>query len=185
MSQAPEKGIWTLEEWLEAEMEPRYEYEQGRLVPMASPTRRHNHIIGMLYSSLYQYTSQNQVGSVSLEVDVALPTGVGFIPDLSFVRQERVEQLFTSSGKIQGVPDLVVEVLSPSTRTRDTVHKMRAYHKAGVPWYWVVDSESLTVHEYQHMPEGYLLRTLAEAGEAFEPKALEGFSVNLQALVGE
>ncbi len=83
----------------------------------------------------------------------------------SLIHKEREAELLTSSGKIQGVPDLVVEVISPSTRARDTVHKMRIYHEAGVPWYWLIDSETLTIHEYQHTQEGYLLRIAADAGE--------------------
>lgn len=118
-------------------------------------------------------------------MDVALPTGEGFIPDIVFVRAERESELYTPSGKIKGVPDLVVEVVSPSTRARDTVHKLRAYYRAGVPWYWLIDSETLTVCEYQHTPDGYLLRTVAEEGELFQPRALEGFSLNLKELLEE
>ncbi|MFQ3611709.1 MAG: Uma2 family endonuclease [Fimbriimonadales bacterium] len=166
-------------------MEPRCEYEHGRIIPMASPTHRHNDIMAMLYAHLRQYARQMQAGTVAMEVDVALPTGVGFIPDLSFIRREREREVLTPTGKIRGVPDLVVEVLSPSSRTRDSVHKLRAYHEAGVPWYWLVDSESLTLHEFQHTPEGYLLRTTAEGGEIFQSKALDGFTLDLKALIDE
>ncbi len=180
-----EKGIWTLEEWLETEMEARCELENGRLIPMASPTHKHQMIVGRVYNTLFEYRRPELFGTALLEVDVALPTGMGVIPDLAYVRAERKKELFTPSGRIQGVPDLVVEVISPSTRARDTVHKLRAYHEAGVPWYWLIDSETLTIYEYQHTPEGYLLRTIAEAGEVFVSKALEGFTLNLQELIGE
>ncbi len=180
-----DKGTWTLDEWLEAEIEPRFELENGRLVPMPSPTRRHQVIVGRVFNALFDKCLSDESGAVSMEVDVALPTGQGLIPDLSLIRKERETELLTSSGKIQGVPDLVVEVISPSTRARDTVHKMRIYHEAGVPWYWLIDSETLTIQEYQHTPEGYLLRTAAEAGEVFHSKAVEGFTINLRQLVGE
>ncbi len=185
ISQPIEKGTWTIEEWLSAEMEPRCEFENGRLIPMASASYRHNDIMAVLYYNIRRYGRQRRAGTALLEVDVALPTGMGFIPDVTFIRTEHTEQLLTPKGKVEGVPDLVVEVISPSTRTRDTVHKLRAYHEAGVRWYWLIDSETLTIYEYQHTPEGYLLRTTAEAGEVFESKALEGFTLNLQELVGE
>ncbi len=54
-----------------------------------------------------------------------------------------------------------------------------------MPWYWLIDSETLTIYEYQHTPDGYLLRTLAQEGELFQPRALEGFSLNLKELLGE
>ncbi len=185
MTSTAEKGFWTIEEWLDSEMEPRHEYEHGRLVPMASPTRTHQCIVGRTYSLLDRWATEKCLGSVELELDVSLPTGVGFIPDIVFVRAEREAELFTPSGKISGVPDLVVEVISPNTRTRYMGHKLRAYHSAGVPCYWLIDSETLTVYEYQYTPEGYLLRTVAEAGETFQSHALEGFSLNLKELLGE
>lgn len=152
---------------------------------MASPSRRHQRIVGKMFAEMDRWNEQNTIGSVELEVDVALPTGMGFIPDLIFIKTEQVESLLTPEGKIRGAPYLVVEVISPNTRTRDTVHKMRAYYEAGVAWYWLIDSETLTAQEYQHTPEGYLLRTVASAGELFEPKALKGLQLNLQELVGE
>jgi Uma2 family endonuclease len=45
-SEALEKREWTLQEWLEAELEPLFEYEDGRLIPMAAPTKRHQDIVG-------------------------------------------------------------------------------------------------------------------------------------------
>lgn len=166
-------------------MEPRFELEHGRLVPMASPSSKHNDLMATVYYLLRQYVRSRQLGTVVLEVDVALPTGVGFIPDIAYVRKEREAQLFTAHGKIRGAPDLVVEVISPSTRVRDSVHKLRAYYEAGVAWYWLIDSETLTCYEYQHTPEGYLLRTTAGAGEPFQPQAIEGFALNLQELMSE
>jgi Uma2 family endonuclease len=44
-SEALEKREWTLQEWLEAELEPLFEYEDGRLIPMAAPTKRHQDIV--------------------------------------------------------------------------------------------------------------------------------------------
>jgi hypothetical protein len=46
-SEALEKREWTLQEWLEAELEPLFEYEDGRLIPMAAPTKRHQDIVGL------------------------------------------------------------------------------------------------------------------------------------------
>ncbi len=180
LSEAIEKRDWTLEEWLKAELEPRFEFEEGRLVPMASPTRQHQRIVGRLFTQMERWANQTGSGSIEMELDVALPTGVGFIPDLMFIRRERESELYTPGGKIRGVPDLVVEVVSPSTRTRDTVRKLRAYQAAGVPWYWLIDSETLVAQELKLTPDGYQISTVADAGEVFRPAALPGFEINLQ-----
>ncbi len=184
-SSTAEKREWTLEEWLTMELEPRYEFENGRLIQMASPTRRHQRIVGKLFGQLDSWMRRTGMGFVDMEIDVALPTGVGYIPDLVFVQREREEALYTPEGKIRGVPDLVVEVISPSTRKRDTVDKLHAYQEAGVPWYWLVDSETLTIQELQLTPEGYKVISEVGAGEEFSSVALAGFSVNLKELLEE
>jgi purine nucleosidase len=61
---------------------------------------------------------------VVMAVDVALPTGRGYIPDLTFIRRDREGELIGEDGKIHGAPDLVVEVISPSTKVRDRYKKM-------------------------------------------------------------
>ncbi|MCX7926233.1 MAG: Uma2 family endonuclease [Fimbriimonadales bacterium] len=182
---APAKEHWTLEEWLQTEMEPRCELDHGRLIPMASPTRKHQDIVLTTAYEARRHTLIHRLGALLMEVDVALPIGKGVIPDISFVSREREVELLTPEGKVRGAPDLVVEVVSPSTRTRDTVEKLRDYYESKVPWYWLIDSETLVIQELQWTPDGYVIRTVAEPGEVFRSKALEGFELNLQALLGE
>ncbi|MCS7190285.1 MAG: Uma2 family endonuclease [Fimbriimonadales bacterium] len=182
---APAKEHWTLEEWLQTEMEPRCELDHGRLVPMASPSRRHQDIVLTTAYAVRHHAISHQLGASLMEIDVALPIGKGVIPDICFVSREREAELLTPEGKVRGAPDLVVEVVSPSTRTRDTVEKLRDYHESKVPWYWLIDSETLVIQELQWTPDGYVIRTVAEPGEVFRSKALEGFELNLQALLGE
>jgi len=177
--------VRTVEEWLRLpEGPPYYELEEGRLVRMPSPTRQHQRIVGRLFAFLDDWTTVRGLGTVVMEVDVALPTGRGYIPDLAFVRREREAELLTPDGKVRGVPDLVVEVVSPGTQGRDRYTKFRAYWEAGVPWYWLVDSETLVIQEFQYTPEGYLCRATVEAGEVFRPQALPGLELDLAALVG-
>ena len=175
-NEAIEKREWTLEEWLNTELEPLYEFEDGRLIPMAAPTKQHQDIVLLM---------GYEMGTVVMGVDVVLSPHRGYIPDLVFVRREREAEVLDPRGKVIGIPDLVVEVISPGGYVRDTVRKLRTYQEAGVPWYWLIDAETLTVQELQLMPEGYLLRTVAGAGEAFRPAALPGFEINLQALLEE
>ncbi|MCS7188095.1 MAG: Uma2 family endonuclease, partial [Armatimonadota bacterium] len=113
---------WTIEEWLNLpEGPPFYELEDGRLMEVPSPRREHQEIVGVLYFTLRQFARERNLGTVVMAVDVALPTGKGYIPDLVFVRREREGELLAPDGKIHGAPDLVVEVVSPSTKVRDRV----------------------------------------------------------------
>ncbi|MCS7065983.1 MAG: Uma2 family endonuclease [Fimbriimonadales bacterium] len=183
MSDAIEKREWTLEEWLNTELEPRYEFEDGRLIPMAAPTKRHQDIVLLMGYEMRRFCRANRLGTVAMGIDVVLSPRRGYIPDLVFVRREREEQVLTPQGKVIGVPDLVVEVVSPGGHVRDAVRKLRTYQEAGVPWYWLIEAETLAIQELQLTPEGYLVRSTADAGEVFRPAALPGFEINLQELL--
>ena len=124
----PKQKRWTIEDWLNLpEGPPFYELEDGRLVEMPSPRVQHQRIVGRLYGILDRWVEERGLGTVIMAVDVALPTGRGYIPDLTFIRRERESELLAPDGKIHGTPDLVVEVVSPTTRTRDRVQKMKGY----------------------------------------------------------
>lgn len=79
-----------LDDWLNlTEGPPMYELEAGGLIKVASPTRRHQEINGILFYVLRQYCREHNFGTMVLEVDVALPTGHGSNPTYrSFVRSE-------------------------------------------------------------------------------------------------
>jgi Uma2 family endonuclease len=78
---------------------------------------------------------------------------------------------------------LVVEVTS-STPARDRVHKFRVYYGNGVPWYWIVDSNSLAIEEYHTTPQGYLRTASIAPGEDFRPQLFPGLAINLVTLLG-
>lgn len=180
------KKRWTIEEWLNLpEGPPFYELEDGRLVEMPSPRKEHQEIVGVLYFFLRQFARERNLGTVIMAVDVILPTGRGYIPDLVFIRREREGEVLAPDGKVHGAPDLVVEVISPTTKIRDRVQKMRGYFEAGVEWIWLIDSDDLSVEEFKLTPEGYLRTADAVSGEIFEPKSFSGLKLNLAELLGK
>jgi len=162
---------------------PFYEYEEGELITAASPTPEHQDCIGMLWNVLWQFTRGQQLGRVFMEVDVYLPDGRVYVPDLAFLAAARLHLLHAGDRKIHGSPDLVVEVTS-SMPERDRVHKFRIYYDNGVPWYWIVDSTTLAIEEYHATSQGYLRVASVGAGEVFQPQAFPGLTIDLQALLG-
>jgi Uma2 family endonuclease len=162
---------------------PYYEYEEGELILVASPTPEHQDIIGVLWNVLRQFVRQRQMGRVVMEVDVYLPDGRGYIPDLAYLSTERMHLLNPPDRKIHGAPDLVVEVTS-SAPARDRVHKFRVYHGNGVPWYWIVDSNTLAIEEYQATPQCYLRTASVAQGEEFRPQLFPDLAINLETLLG-
>jgi Uma2 family endonuclease len=177
---------WTLEEWLKLpEGPPFYELEDGRLIEMPSPRMEHQRLVGRLYNILDRWVEEQDLGTVVMAVDVALPKGRGYIPDLTFIRRDREGELIGEDGKIHGAPELVVEVVSPSTKVRDRYKKMQGYFEAGVEWVWLIDSEDLTAEEFHRTEEGYLRTAASGPDDVFEPKALPGLKINLSELLGK
>jgi Uma2 family endonuclease len=162
---------------------PYYEYEEGELILVASPTPEHQDIVSELSHVLRQFVRQHQLGRVVMEVDVYLPDGRGYIPDLAYLAAEHLHLLNPTDHKIHGSPDLVVEVTS-STPARDRVHKFRVYYDNGVPWYWIIDSNTLAIEEYHATSQGYLRTASVAAGEEFRPQLFSGLAINLVGLLG-
>jgi Uma2 family endonuclease len=174
----------TLEEYRALpEGPPFYEFEEGVLIMVASPTPEHQDLVLELGHALRQFVRQQQLGRVFMEVDVYLPDGRGYIPDLAFLSTERLHLLNPADSKIHGAPDLVVEVTS-SIPERDRVHKFRVYFDNGVSWYWIADSTTLAIEEYRATPQGYLRTASIAAGEDFRPQLFPGLILNLAALLG-
>jgi Uma2 family endonuclease len=161
---------------------PYYEFEEGELILVASATLEHQDIVGELLHALRQFVRQHRLGRVVMEVDVYLPDGRGYIPDLAFLATDRLRLLSPTDRKIHGSPDLVVEVTS-STPARDRVHKFRVYYDNGVPWYWIVDSNTLAIEEYHATPQGYLRTASVASGEEFRPQLFPGLTLNLATLL--
>ena len=164
---------------------PDYEFDGGKLIAMPRPPPRHQKIVMRLGAALDQHVSAHAVGYVWPEVDVELSRRRVYVPDLTFLAQERRDIYSESRGRIMGAPDLVVEIVSPASASRDRVAKFNAYREAGVPWYWLIDSQSLAIEEYRLMPEGYLAVARVAAGEVFRPQLFPELEVNLAELMGE
>lgn len=176
--------MWTQAEFRQLpEGPPFYELESGVLIEMARPRGRHQKIIGKLYTTLSAHIQQNKLGDVWFEVEVdVLPTHT-YVPDLSYLATENLAR-FADDMAIQGAPDLVVEVLSPSTAVHDKSRKLITYQKSGVPWYWLIDEELLII-EYKNTPDGYLLTQIIAPPDPFSPQLFPGLTVNLAELMGE
>lgn len=114
----------------------RYEVIDGVLYMSTSPSAFHQWIVGQIYSVLRSLVDAPGVGITFLApLGVFMPGCDPVQPDLLVVRREDAGIIRT---RIEGVPALLVEVLSPSNPGADTGVKRRAYARAGVPEYWII-----------------------------------------------
>jgi len=122
----------------------RHELIAGELVMTPSPSVPHQGVVTRLVSSLHGFVHSNHLGTVLAgPIDVLLDDGEYLAPDIVFVRNGR-DDIMTDRG-IEGPPDLVVEVTSPSTASRDRGIKLDRYRRYGVGEYWVVDPKARSV----------------------------------------
>ena len=123
----------------------RYEAIDGELYVTAAPMRRHQRVSGNLVRVLAKLLDEPGYGWVyHAPIGVEFPeTEEGVQPDIVFVSRRRA-QLLVKEG-IRGAPNLVIEILSPSTAGRDRTIKKKLYERQGVGQYWVVDPETESV----------------------------------------
>lgn len=130
----------------------RYEILDGELVVTPAPGPPHQRATFDLSLALHRILSPHaEVFNPSPDV-ILSPTRV-VIPDVVAVREERLH-LVTGRG-IEGAPDLVVEVLSPTSSRRDRHRKATLYARVEIPEYWIVDPRAKVVEVYALGDRGY------------------------------
>jgi Uma2 family endonuclease len=148
--------FWTYEKYRQLPDDGiRYEVIHGELLMTPSPSPTHQTLSRRLQFVFYQLEQQGQGQIFNAPIDLMIPGGTPVQPDLVFLRQNQAH-LVTSRG-IEGVPELVVEILSPSTATVDRTKKLHLYAAAGVRRYLLLDPGSQTMEILLHDGEGYRL----------------------------
>lgn len=154
----------------------RHEIIDGDHYMTPSPSTRHQRISQRLYDHLKPHVTMHRLGELFYApTDVVLSDTDVLVPDLLFIRQERGSVI--TEKNIQGAPDLVVEILSPSTAERDRGLKRTTYARFGVEEYWLVSPDTSTV-EVWRLQEGIPSHTFTRS-ERLISKLLPGFELPL------
>ena len=118
----------------------RHEIIDGEHYVTPSPSLKHQAIVANLIVSVATYLKANPIGfAVGSPLDVVFSELNVVEPDLQYISRERFDIL--TKQNVRGAPDLVVEILSPSTRRTDEITKRKLYERFGVQEYWVVDPD--------------------------------------------
>jgi Uma2 family endonuclease len=115
------------------------EWANGEIIHHMPPSAPHQNVVTILITLLRNYVNKLDLGGVMIApFEVRLrPDGPSREPDILFVSRERLPSL--SLKRFEGAPDLIVEVVSPSSVTLDRVDKYLEYERAEVREYWIID----------------------------------------------
>lgn len=132
----------------------QYELLDGELVKKNAPTPWHQRLSGNLYFTLRQYVTEKKLGEVFYSpIDVFLNDYNAPQPDLVFVSEGK-KNMITNDGII-GIPDLVVEIISPSSIRRDRFDKRAIYERFAIPEYWIADPQNQEIEVYVLNDKGH------------------------------
>ena len=159
----------------------RHELIDGEHYVTPSPNWDHQRISGRLYLAIGNYVLANPTGVIAYApFDVVFTRFDVVEPDLLYLSNERARAVLTDAN-VQGVPNLVVEILSKSTRKRDRTIKQQLYERSGVDEYWIVDpvANAIRVARQDTGRFGTAIDLRTEAGDSLTTPLLPDFSVTL------
>jgi Uma2 family endonuclease len=139
---------WTVDDFLKLEESNLpCELINGELIMSPSPVPIHQIISGNLYDILKAYAKKTGSIVFFAPMDLYINHKNVFQPDLIYISKER-KDIITNRG-VEGIPDLIVEIISPSNVFTDRNRKKKTYQEIGVGEYWIIDPAHQTCEIYQ------------------------------------
>ncbi len=155
-----------------------YELLHGELVKKSAPSPRHQSASMNLSSLMHTFAKQQRLGAVyCAPIDVFVDEYNAPQPDILFIANAN-KHIVTHDG-IMGAPDLVVEILSPSSIRYDRGMKQRLYQRLGVQEYWILDPKNSSIEVYRLIEGMYDLVSFAVERGTVDSIALSGFVVEV------
>ena len=162
----------------------RWELIDGVAYAMSAPAEVHQRLLGELFGQLWTFfkgkTCQVYVAPFDVRLNAESGDNSVVQPDILVVCDKKKLE----NGKaVIGVPDFVIEILSPSNPQHDSVTKFNLYQEAGVREYWIVDPENKTVFAHTLHGNRYFTRAYHNKGTV-PVEIFEGCEINLSDVFG-
>ncbi|NLJ25102.1 MAG: Uma2 family endonuclease [Firmicutes bacterium] len=179
--------IYTYEDYLKLPDEELYHYEilDGMLIREPAPTTLHQRVSRRIQRLLEDYFWETDPGAevFNAPIDLTLSDTNVVQPDLVYVPSN---SHIVEEKRINGIPQLVVEVISPSTKSKDRIEKADIYRRLGVPHYWIVDPVEQTIEALRLTCVGdYDIISSAEGSGVFTHPDYPGLAIGLESLWGK
>lgn len=173
-----EKTKVKYDDYLKLPDEKRYEIFDGELFMVPSPDFYHQIVSGNIWHPLMGFVKDRQLGIVAYApVDVVLSPEDVLQPDILFISM--VRRHIITKRNVSGAPDLVIEILSPSTQERDRLVKRDLYSRYGVKEYWIVDPVGKMIEVVFQGDKGLKLFAVFSNDDVLTSPLIEGFTLPL------
>ncbi|MCC7008279.1 MAG: Uma2 family endonuclease [Acidobacteria bacterium] len=159
----------------------RHELIDGEHYVTAAPNVRHQDILGSVHFLIRTWLEDHPAGRVFFApFDVVISRFDVVEPDLVYMSHERAAAILTKANA-QGVPELVVEIASESTRRRDATIKRRLYERSGVSEYWTIDPDTQTIRVQRRVRDRFVEAAVLalDAGDVLTTPLLPGLQMPL------
>ena len=173
----------TYEDYANVPGDERYELIDGELIPAVTPNEIHQRVSKKLLWLLMQVEESGFGWVYHAPFDVVLSDTDVVQPDLMFISKERADII--TPANVQGAPNLVVEVLSPSTAQRDWTQKRDLYAKYGVRELWLVAPDARLAWVMALTDGEYAIAGVYKDGQTLISPTLAGLTIDLGYVFGE
>lgn len=162
------------------EDDPR-ELIDGRFVEVELPKRWHEKIVSKLIVRLDPWCEKRGWHVLASNFRVRISDRRGVNPDVQ-VLTDAIYRSNPEDGLEHGHPELVIEIISPTSKAHDRLRKVDWYASIGVPEYWIIDTEARSIERLALAGNTYRIAQHAEGDVVFRPKSFRGLSIDLRAL---
>jgi hypothetical protein len=155
-----------------------FELLNGQIYFMSSPKPSHQRISLRLSYFLAACVIPNNLGEIfTAPMDVVFTEYDTFQPDLLFITKERLNII--GENKIEGSPDLVVEILSPSNDANEMSYKRHIYESKGLKEYWLINVEKQMLTLYKQIDNELRWQKDIQKNEVLKSEIIQGFELEL------
>jgi Uma2 family endonuclease len=157
-----------------------YELINGELMKKSAPKPNHQAISRRLLYGIETFIRQNSLGEIFYApIDVFLTEYTVPQPDLVYVSKENADIIDLEEG-ILGIPDLIIEIISPSSVRLDRITKKELYESFGIKEYWIIDPNNTSIEIYTLVEKTYKLHLLEAVEGKINSLVIAGFEMDLK-----
>ena len=158
-----------------------FELHNGQIIYMASPIPTHQKLSIRLSNRLFNHIDKHKLGEIlTAPMDVVFTPNDIVQPDILYLSNERLHLI--GDKKIEGAPDLAIEILSPSNTPKEMGYKKLLYELSGVREYWIINLDKKTLAQYENVDGEFFMRHIFQKTDTLTSLIIKDFEMSMNEL---